>query len=143
MFIGEYTHNLDQKGRLAIPVKFRAQLGEGAFITRGLDQCLFVYATKDWEVLAEKLNQLPISQANSRAFARLMLAGAMAVDLDVQGRILVPDYLRAYSGLKKKAVVAGLYGRIEIWDDEKWTAYKNNAERQSDEIAEKMGELGI
>ena len=143
MFIGEYTHTIDQKGRLAIPVKFRGQLGGGAFITRGLDACLFVYTTKDWELLAEKLNQLPISQANSRAFARLMLAGAMAVDLDVQGRILVPDYLRSYAGLKKKAVVAGLYGRIEIWDETTWSAYKGNAERQSDEIAEKMGELGI
>lgn len=143
MFIGEYVHNLDQKGRLAIPVKFRAQLGEGAFITRGLDQCLFVYTKKDWEIFAEKLKQLPISQANSRAFARLMLGGAMEVDLDVQGRILVPDYLRAYAELKKKAVVAGLYGRIEIWDDAKWQTYKSSAERQSDEIAEKMGELGI
>jgi len=143
LFIGEYTHNLDQKGRLAVPAKFRRQLSGGAIITRGLDQCLFVYSRKDWEVLAKQLIKLPISQANSRAFARLMLAGAMDVRLDVQGRILVPDYLRVYAGLSKKAVVAGLFNRIEVWDAKRWKVYKGKTEKQSDDIAEKMGELGI
>jgi len=143
MILGEYKHNLDSKGRLAIPSKFREKLSAGAIITRGLDNCLFVFANKEWEVLAEKLMALPLSQANSRAFVRLMLAGASDVFLDSQGRILIPDYLRNYAGLKKEAVVAGLYNRMEIWDKDSWERYKQKTESASEEIAEKLGELGI
>ncbi len=143
MFIGEFTHNLDVKGRVAIPVKFRDKVSGGAIITRGLDHCLFVFTNKEWETLAQKLIALPMAQANSRAFVRLMLAGAMDVELDKQGRILIPDYLREYAGLKKETVVAGIYNRMEIWDVEKWKEYKTKTESSSDEIAEKLGELGI
>ncbi len=143
MFIGEYTHNLDNKGRIAIPAKFRDKLSGGVIITRGLDQCLFVYSKNEWEILAQKLTKLPLSQANSRAFVRLMLAGAMDSILDSQGRILVPDYLRSYARLKKQVIVAGLYNRIEIWDVDIWKEYKAKTEGSSDEIAEKLGELGI
>lgn len=143
MLLGEYKHNLDSKGRLAIPAKFRTKLSAGAIITRGLDKCLFVFGLKEWEILAEKLISLPLAQANSRAFTRLMLAGAMDAKLDAQGRILVPDYLREYAYLKKQVVVAGLYNRIEIWDNETWKQYKSKTESASDEIAEKLGELGI
>ena len=143
MFIGEYTHNLDTKGRIAIPAKFRDKLSSGIVITRGLDQCLFLYTKNEWEILAEKLTKLPLSQANSRAFTRLMLAGAMDLTLDTQGRILIPDYLRSYAKLKKQAIVAGLYNRIEIWDAESWKEYKNRTESSSDQIAEKLSELGI
>ncbi|MDP3901493.1 MAG: division/cell wall cluster transcriptional repressor MraZ [bacterium] len=142
MFIGEYQHNLDEKGRLAVPAKFRQQM-RGAIITRGLDKCLWVFNKSEWELLAQKLIALPLAQANSRAFVRLMLAGAMEAPLDVQGRILVPDYLRRYSGLKKSAIVAGLYNRIEIWDENKWQNYKSKTEASSDDIAEKLSELGI
>ena len=143
MFIGEYQHNLDSKGRLAVPAKFRMKLGSGAIITRGLDRCLFVFTAKEWEALAQKLNALPISQSNARAFVRLMMAGAADVEIDSQGRVLIPDYLRTYAGLNKSAVVAGLYSRIEIWDGDAWKEYKAKTESASDEIAEKMGELGI
>ena len=143
MFIGEFQHNLDSKGRVAIPAKFRAKLSGGAIITRGLDHCLFVFSNKDWETLAQKLIALPLAQANSRAFSRLMLAGAMDVEIDKQGRILVPDYLREYAALKKQAIIAGLYNRIEIWDSEAWKEYKTKTEASSDEIAEKLSELGI
>jgi len=143
MFIGEYSHNLDEKGRLAIPVKFRNHLKKGAVVTRGLDSCLFLYTKLEWEKLAEKLAALPISQANSRAFARLMLAGAMDVEVDKQGRIVLPEYLRSFAELKKNAVIAGLYNRLEIWDQEKWSLYKNQTEAESGSIAEKMGELGV
>ncbi|MEK7481875.1 MAG: division/cell wall cluster transcriptional repressor MraZ [Patescibacteria group bacterium] len=143
MFIGEFTHNLDSKGRIAMPAKFRNKLTEGAIITRGLDHCLFVFSDKEWEVLAQKLIALPLVQANSRAFVRLMLAGAVDVELDKQGRILIPDYLREYAGLKKQAVIAGLYNRMEIWDSEAWKQYKAKTESASDEIAEKLSELGI
>lgn len=143
MFIGEYQHNLDEKGRLAIPKKFRSDLSKGAVVTRGLDNCLFLYTKKEWEKLAEKLAQLPFSQANTRAFARLMLAGAMDVDIDKQGRIVLPDYLRTFAGLTKNTVVAGLYNRLELWDQEKWEEYKKKTEKESNKIAEQMAELGV
>lgn len=143
MFIGEYAHNLDEKGRLAIPVKFRRDLSKGAVVTRGLDNCLFLYTKTEWEKLAEKLAVLPISQSNSRAFSRLMLAGAMEVEIDKQGRVVLPEYLRDFAGLKKNVVLAGLYNRAEIWDEEKWKTYKTQTEANSNEIAEKMAELGI
>lgn len=143
MFIGEFQHNLDSKGRMALPAKFRQKISGGAIVTRGLDHCLFVFTAKDWEVLAQKLVALPLAQANSRAFARLMLAGAMDVEVDKQGRVLIPDYLRTYAGLKKETIVTGLYNRIEIWDKDSWKEYKAKTESASDEIAEKLGELGI
>lgn len=143
MFLGEYKHSLDPKGRIALPAKFRAQLKNGAIITRGLDHCLFVFGMKEWEKLAEKLTALPLAQANSRAFARLMLAGASDVELDGQGRILVPDYLREYAGLSKTAVIAGVMSRLEIWDEVTWTKYKSRTESASDDIAEQLGALGI
>ena len=143
MFIGEYQHNIDEKGRLAVPVKFRNELAKGAVVTRGIDNCLFLYPQKDWEQLAEKLSKLPISKANSRAFARLMLAGAMDCEADKQGRIILPDYLRKYASLEKKVVIAGLYNRLEIWDEEVWNKYKAGKEKDSSDIAEALGELGV
>lgn len=143
MFIGEYQHNLDEKGRLAVPTKFRADLSKGAVVTRGLDRCLFLYPTEQWNELAAKLVKLPISQAKSRAFARLMLAGAMDVTVDRQGRLVLPEYLREYAGMDKKVVVAGLYDRLEIWDEASWKKYKTATEEDSNEIAETLGELGV
>ena len=143
MFIGEYSHNLDSKGRLAVPAKFRAMLKGGAVVTRGLDNCLFLYPKKQWGELAEKLSKLPISQAKARAFSRLMLAGAMDVDFDNQGRITLPEYLRSFAVLKKKVVIAGLYDRLEIWDRQKWNTFKTGAEKKSSDIAEALGELGV
>lgn len=143
MFIGEYNHNLDDKGRLAVPSKFRGALKKGAVVTRGIDNCLFLYTQEEWNKLAEKLANLPISQANTRAFSRLMLAGAMDVSLDKQGRIILPDYLRKYAGVDKKVIVAGLYNRLEIWDEETWIKYKTGTEKASEKIAEQMGELGV
>ncbi len=143
MLLGEYQHTIDPKGRIAIPAKFRDKLQAGAIITRGLDNCLFVFTAAEWELLAKKLISLPLAQANSRAFVRLMLAGAMDVAIDGQGRILIPDYLRKYASLKKEAVIAGLYNRVEIWDAAEWQRYTQKTESASDEIAEKLGELGI
>ena len=143
MFIGEYFHTIDTKRRLAVPAKFRKDLGKQAVLTRGLDNCLYLYPSGEWKKLAEKLAHLPITRADSRAFARLMLAGAMDVTLDQLGRILIPDYLKEYAGLGKKAVIAGLYNRIEIWDASQWQSYKNQTTKQVESIAEKMNELGI
>lgn len=143
MFIGEYSHSIDTKGRIAIPAKFRQQLSGSAIITRGFDSCLFVFTSEQWQKLAEKINSLPMTQANSRSFSRLMFAGAVSAEVDAQGRILVPDYLRQYAGIKKQAVVAGLFNRLEIWDSAKWEEYKKKTESSSDEIAERLGEMGI
>lgn len=142
MFIGEYKHNLDEKGRLALPAKFRKQM-RGTILTRGLDRCLFVFNKDEWEELAAKIKALPMSQANSRAFSRLMFSGAVEAPLDSQGRILIPEYLKEYAGLGKIAVVAGVFNRLEIWDENHWRKYKSKTEASSDDIAEKLGELGI
>ncbi len=143
MFIGEYSHNLDDKGRLAVPKKFRQALSKGAVVTRGLDNCLFLYTRDEWQKLAEKLSNLPFAQANTRAFARLMLAGAMDVKVDKQGRIILPEYLRSFAHLKKTIIVAGLYNRLELWDEKEWKAYTQKSEKESSKIAEQMSELGI
>lgn len=143
MFIGEYIYSIDEKKRLAIPPKFRQLLGKKGVITRGLDQCLFLYPVKEWGSLAKKLSQLPLSQADARGFARLMLTGAMEVSFDNLGRILVPDYLKGYSFLKKRVVIAGVYNRIEIWDETKWKGYKKKTEREVGDIAERLKELGV
>ena len=143
MFIGEFKHSVDTKGRVAVPAKFRNQISSGAIITRGLDHCLFVFTEADWEALAQKIVALPLAQANSRAFARLMLSGASSVELDSQGRILIPDYLRKYAGLGKSVKVIGVYNRVEVWDEVAWQKYREKTESAGDEIAEKLGELGI
>lgn len=143
MFIGEYHHSVDDKGRMAVPAKFRSKLQNGAVVTKGLDNCLVIYPKAEWEALAEKLSSLPISQANTRAFSRLMLAGAMDIELDKQGRMIIPEYLRTFADLEKKVVVAGLYNRLEIWDESKWEDYRSETEDASAEIAEQLGELGV
>jgi len=143
MFIGEYSHNMDDKGRLAIPAKFRFAISSGAVVTRGLDNCLFLYTHEEWEKMAIKLAAMPISQASSRAFSRLMLAGAMDVEFDKQGRIILPEYLRRYAGLTKNIIVAGLYNHLEIWDKKIWDKYKEDSEKSGGDIAEKLTALGI
>lgn len=143
MFIGEYHHTIDEKGRLAVPVKFRSELAQGAVVTRGLDSSLFLFPKEEWDKLATKLAGLPLGQSNSRAFARLMLAGAMDVELDKQGRVILPEYLRQYAALGKSVVVAGLYTRMEIWDAGKWEEYKKSTEADASRIAEQLGELGV
>ncbi len=142
MFIGEYQHNMDDKGRLAIPTKFRASLKK-AVVTRGIDNCLCVYTMEEWEKVAVKLAALPVGQANNRAYSRLMLAGAMDFELDAQGRAVLPEYLRKYAGLHKEVVVAGLYNRLELWDKHTWEQYKQKSEKHSEAIAEQLGSLGV
>lgn len=143
MFIGEYSLTIDEKGRLSVPVKFRNDLKGKAVVTRGLDNSLFLYTMPEWRRLAEKLANLPISKANTRAFSRLMLAGAMDCDLDKAGRIVLPDYLREFAKIEKKVVVAGLYNRLEIWSEDLWIKYKKHTEKDSTDIAEQLGEIGV
>lgn len=143
MFIGEYQHILDEKKRVAIPSKFRAKFCKGAVVTRGLDNCLFVYPKQGWESIAEKLGTMPVGERGTRSFVRLMLAGAVDVGLDSQGRVLVPEYLKKYAKLGKNVVIAGLFNRLEIWDEKMWDKYKLTAEKDQDEIAEQLGKLGM
>ena len=143
MFIGEYSHTIDTKKRLAIPSKFRKELGKQAVITRGIENCLVIYPVKEWQALAKKLGTLPSSQGDARGFARIMLAGAMDVKIDNLGRILIPDYLKSYASLKKNVVVTGLFNRLEIWDDKKWQEYKKKTEMAVGDIAERLKELGV
>lgn len=143
MIIGQYNYNLDPKKRLTIPTKFRSVLSKGAILTRGIDGCLFLYPQKQWDSLAEKLSKLPLSQSNARSFSRVMIAGAMDVKIDSLGRILIPDYLKDYANLDKKVVIAGLYDRIEIWDEERWKKYGDTTDAQVGNIAEGLKELGI
>jgi len=143
MFIGEYTLSIDEKGRLSVPVKFRADLKGKAVVTRGLDNSLFLYSISEWAKLAERLSTLPISKANTRAFARLMLSGAMDCEMDGAGRIVLPEYLRDFAKINKRVVVTGMYNRMEVWSEEAWKRYKKNTEKDSTKIAEQLGEIGI
>ncbi len=143
MFIGEYSHCVDPKKRLALPSKFRGELGSRVVVTRGLDHCLFVYPMKVWEEIAGKLGNLPVGESGTRSFTRLMLAGAVDMELDSQGRVLLPEYLKEEAGLQKDVTVVGVYNRLEIWDEEAWRAYKKNAEKHTGEIAEELGKLGV
>lgn len=143
MFLGEYEHTIDQKGRLAIPAKFRTALGEGAVIARGLDNCLTLYPKKEWERLAERVASLPTTDANARSFARFILAGAVDVEADKQGRVILPVYLRQYAELGANVIVAGLYNRVEIWDKARWSDYSADAQANSSDVASRLSDLGI
>ena len=143
MFMGEYQHNMDKKGRVIIPAKFREKLGDNFVATRGLDNCLFVYPMQEWSILEEKLTNLPITSKNARSFVRFFFSGATECNLDKQGRVSIPANLRNYAELEKEIVVIGLANRIELWAVEKWDSYMMAAEESSEEIANAMEELGI
>ena len=143
MFMGEYQHSLDSKGRLIIPAKFREELGENAVMTRGLDNCLFLFPQSEWMVLEEKLKTLPLTKATARQFVRFFFSGATECDLDKQGRITIPQNLRDYAKVDKDVVVIGVSNRIEIWSCDRWEQYMQEAEDAYEEIAENIVELGI
>ena len=143
MFLGEFEHSLDDKGRLAIPAKFRPGLGQGLVLTRGLDRCLFVWPLAEWRTVAEKLARLSLMHAGARRLQRLLFSGAVDTQLDRLGRVLVPGFLRSYAGLQDAVVVAGILNRLEIWDLAQWSAERAAAEEQSAELAEHLSELGL
>ncbi len=143
MFIGQHTHTIDDKGRLQMPARFRASFAEGAVVTRGLDGCLFVYTMSDWQELADRLASLPLSNSDGRKFARLLLANAMDVELDKQGRVNVPAYLRELANLKNNVIVAGVQNHLEVWDPQEWKKQQAETEQRSDEIAEHLTDFGV
>jgi MraZ protein len=143
MFIGEYEHTLDEKKRVSLPKQFRAGLGKKMILTRGLDNCLFVYSQKNWETVASKLQSLSFAQADTRGFNRFILSGAAEVEVDTAGRILIPDHQKEFAGLGKTVVFAGVSDRVEVWDVERWKSYKQRIEAQADAMSEKLGEIGM
>ena len=142
MFIGEYEHTLDEKKRVSLPKQFRAALGRNMVMTRGLDNCLFVYPMHGWKKVASKLEQLSFAQADTRGFNRFILSGAAEVQADSAGRILIPEHQKSFANLKKTVVFAGVSDRVEIWDRAAWHTYKGKIEKQADALAEKLGEIG-
>ena len=140
MFFGEYEHNIDDKGRLIIPSKFREALGKDFVITKGLDCCLFVFSTEEWEIFVNKLRTLPISDKDARDFTRFFFSGASECALVKQGRISIPATLRKHAELEKETKIIGVSNRLEIWNTENWDNYNN---MDVSDIADKMAELGI
>ena len=143
MFIGEYNHTIDSKGRLIVPSKFREALGDEFVVTKGLDGCLFVFPMDEWNFFTQKLHDLPLTKKEARQFSRFFLAGAASCEVDKQGRILLPSVLRDFSGLDKDAVLVGVSSRIEIWSKLKWDEINNVDVDDMDDIAEHMADLGI
>lgn len=143
MLIGEYIHSIDDKNRISFPVKFRKALGSKIVLTRGLDNCLFLYAPKTWEKISEKLGELGMGQSDTRGFSRFMFSGAVEAEIDSLGRILIPDFLKAFAKLKGRVVFAGINDRVEIWNETAWADYKQKIEKSGDALAEKLGEIGV
>lgn len=143
MFIGEYEHSVDVKGRMIMPSKLRENIGEKFIITKGLDKCLFAYSKSEWTNFEEKLKTLPLTNKNARDFVRFFLSGAVECEIDKQGRFLVPANLRTYANIDKEIVIIGVGTRLEIWNKESWTNYSSEENISADEIAENMTMLGI
>jgi MraZ protein len=143
MLIGEYRHTLDPKKRLSLPSKWRKELGKKLVVTRGLDNCLFVYPLKEWQKITEKIGQLSLGQADTRSFNRFFLSGAVEVEVDNVGRILVPDFLKEFAALDAKVVLAGLNDRVEIWGENKWDENMRLIEPNANSVAQKLGEIGV
>lgn len=143
MFIGEYEHSVDVKGRIIMPSKLRENIGEKFIVTKGLDKCLFAYSKSEWANFEEKLKTLPLTNKNARDFVRFFLSGAVECEIDKQGRFLVPANLRTYANIDKEIVIIGVGTRLEIWNKSSWTNYSSEENISADEIAENMTMLGI
>ena len=145
MLIGEYTHTTDDKNRISLPSKFRAEIGKKIVATYGLDNCLFLFPLKEWQVIAKKLAERGMLQADTRGFNRFMLGGATEIEVDSIGRILLPDYLREFAGVvgkKSNAVFVGVYDKVEVWSEKRWKEYKKKVVGEADGLAEKLGQVG-
>lgn len=143
MFIGEYRYNADAKGRVSVPAKFRDELGEKFVITKGLDQSLFVFPEAKWETFVSQLDTLPISNRDARAFTRFILSGASDVEMDKQGRMLIPQALREFANIEKELLVIGVGSRVEVWSQQAWDNYISQDNLDYDELAKQLEDLGI
>lgn len=143
MLIGEYTHTLDDKNRLSFPVKFRKEMGKSVVITPGLDHCLFVFTTKEWTKIANHLAESSMLNADWRKFNRYLLGGATEVAVDVNGRILIPDFLKERVGLSGKIAIIGVHSRVELWQEDIWKSYRTKSESDADQLAERLSGIGV
>lgn len=143
MFIGEYQHSLDSKNRITMPSKFREELGDSFVMTKGMDDCLFIYSINEWKIVENKLKSLPMTSKDARAFIRFFFAGASECEIDKQGRVLIPTNLKEYAKIEKDTVVIGVSTRIEIWSLDEWNRFNNDANISYEDVAEKMSQLGI
>lgn len=143
MLIGEYTHTLDEKNRISLPVKFRKELGKSVVVAPGLDNCLAIYTTKEWQKISEKLSDASMLASDNRSFSRFMFGQAVLADIDANGRILIPENLKNRSGLSSKVMVIGVQNRVEIWNENTWNDYKKLVEGQADALADKLGQIGV
>jgi MraZ protein len=143
MFLGEFQHNVDIKGRMIVPARFREELGERFIVTKGLDKCLFVFPMKEWAVFENKVKDLPISDPSVRKFVRFFFGGAFEAETDNQGRVVLPVNLREYAGIQKEIITVGVAGKIELWSKENWIAYSGDEDLVDNEVATKMAEFGI
>lgn len=143
MLIGEYTHTIDDKNRLSLPAKFRAEMGKKVVLTRGLDKCVAIFTEKEWQKIADKLSESSMLQADSRSFNRFMFGGAVEAEVDSIGRVLIPDFLKVWGSLGTKVAVIGVQNRVEIWNEKAWEANKGTIEKQADTLAEKLGNVGV
>lgn len=143
MLIGEYTHTLDDKNRMSLPVKFRKEMGKSVVIAPGLDNCLSIFTAKEWEKIASKLSDSSMIASDNRSFSRFIFGQAVLADVDAQGRILIPENLKVRSGLTSKVIVIGVQNRAEIWNDKAWNNYKKIVDTQADALADKLGQIGV
>lgn len=143
MLLGEYNHNIDEKGRVIVPHKFRDDLGASFVVTKGLDNCLFIYSKTEWNTFEARLKDLPLTNPNARNFIRFFFSGATECELDKQGRINIPQNLREYADLQKDLIIIGVSTRVEIWNKEKWNNYTSPENMDLDEITIQMSNLGI
>jgi MraZ protein len=142
MLIGEYIHTIDDKKRIQLPIKFRKEMGKKLVVTHGLEGCLFLYTEKEWNLLAKKISGMNLLSSETRGFNRFMLSGAFELEIDSVGRVLLPENLREFAKIKDKVVFAGVFTRIEIWDETRWNKYKNKVIADADAMAEKLGSIG-
>src|SRR5699024_12872056 len=138
MFMGEHQHNIDTKGRIIVPAKFREDLGDSFVVTRGLDKCLFAYPMDEWKLLEEKLKKLPLTKKDARAFTRFFFSGAVECEVEKQGRINIPLPLSNYAGMEKECAVIGVSNRVECWAEDIWEDYFNDSEESYAEFAENL-----
>lgn len=143
MFIGEYLHTVDEKKRISLPAKFRKELGQKVVLTRGLDNCLFLFPHKTWKAISNEMAKLGMMQADTRGFSRFMFSGASEIEVDSLGRVLVPEFLKEFAGIKNPVIFAGVHDRIEIWNDKRWQDYKKRIEADAEGMAEKLGSVGL
>lgn len=143
MLIGEYIHTIDEKNRISLPSKFRKELGKSVILAPGLDRCIAMFTVKEWARISEKLSESSMLSSDNRSFARLMFGNAVEASVDSIGRILVPQFLKDRASIKGKIAVIGVQGRVELWDEKTWNTYKGTLDKRADDLAEKLGQIGV